>query len=106
MIAILEYLIFLFLLPYILFGVLLAKIWETVCMVFQPVLLLVAVWIASLGLFLLPSMAANDRPWLSLVESIAQSHMFGVPTPFAIFGVAACVLIAAVIARQRHPAAP
>jgi len=104
MIAILEFLFFLLLLPCILFGVLLAKIWESVCMVFQPVLLLVAVWIASLGLFLLPSMAPNDRPWLSLVESIAQSHVFGVPTPFAIFGMAGCVLIVSVIARQRRPA--
>lgn len=104
MIAILEFLIFLLLLPYILFGVLLAKIWESVCMVFQPVLLLVAVWIASLGMFLLPSMAPDDRPWLSLVESIAQSHVFGVPTPFAIFGMAGCVLIVSVIARQPRPA--
>lgn len=104
MIAILEFLIFLFLLPYILFGVLLAKIWESVCTVFQPVLLLVAVWIASFGFFFLPSMAPNDRPWLSLVESIAQSHVFSVPTPFAIFGVAGCVLIVSVIARQRRPA--
>lgn len=104
MIAILEFLIFLILLPYILFGVLLAKIWEAVCMVFQPVLLLVAVWITSLGLFLLPSMEPNDRPWLSLVESIAQSHVFGVQTPFAIFGVAAGVLVVSVIARQRRPA--
>lgn len=104
MIAILEFLFFLLLLPYILFGVLLAKIWEAVCMVFQPVLLLLAAWIASLGLFLLPSMAPNDRPWLSLVESIAQGHVFGVPTPFAIFGMAGCVLIVSVIARQRRPA--
>ena len=104
MIVILEFLIFLFLLPYILFGVLLAKIWESVCMVFQPVLLLVAVWIASLGMFFLSSMTPNDRAWLSLVESIAQSHVFGVPTPFAIFGIAACVLIVSVIARQRDPA--
>jgi hypothetical protein len=104
MIAILEFLVFLLLLPYILFGVLLAKIWKAVCMVFQPVLLLLAVWIASLGLFLLPNMAPNDRPWLSLVESIAQSHVFGAPTPFAIFGMAGCVLIVSVIARQRRPA--
>lgn len=104
MIVILEFLFFLFLLPYILFGVLLAMIWQAVCMVFQPVFLLVAVWITSLGLFLLPSIAPNDRPWLSLVESIAQSHVLGVPTPFTIFGIAACVLIVSVIARQRHPA--
>ncbi len=104
MIAILEFLIFAFFLPYILFGVLLAKIWESVCVIFQPVLLLVAVWIASLGLFLLPSMVPNDRTWLSLVESIAQSHVFGVPTPYAIFGMALCVLIVSVIARQRRPA--
>ncbi|HCF3018602.1 TPA: hypothetical protein NIB55_005872 [Pseudomonas aeruginosa] len=103
MIAILELLIFLLLLPYILFGILLAKIWEAVCMVFQPVLLLIAVWIASLGVFLLPSMAPNDRPWVTLVESIAQSHVFGVPTPFAIFGMAGCVLAVSVFTRQRRP---
>ncbi|MEW5512005.1 hypothetical protein ABGT16_05230 [Pseudomonas asiatica] len=104
MIAILLLLILLLLLPYILFGVLLAKISEAVCMVFQPVLLLVAVWIATLGVFLIPSMAPNDQPWVSLVDSIAQSHVFDVPTPFAILGLAACVLIVSVIARQRRPA--
>lgn len=104
MIAILEFLIFLFLLPYILFGVLLAKIAEAVCMVFHPVLLLVAVWIATLGVFLIPSMAANDQAWVSLIDSIAQSHVLGVPTPFAILGVAVCVLIVSVVARQRRPA--
>lgn len=104
MIAILQLLIFLLLLPYILFGVMLAKISEAVCMVFQPVLLLVAVWVASLGVFLIPSMVPNDQPWVSLVDSIAQSHVFGVPTPFAIFGVAACVLIVSFISRQRRPA--
>jgi len=101
MIAILEFLLFLFLLPYILFGLLLAKISEAVCMVFQPVLLLVAVWMASLGVFLIPSMAPNDRPWLSLVESVAQSHVLGIATPFAILGLAVCVLIVSLIARQR-----
>ncbi|AXQ51120.1 MULTISPECIES: hypothetical protein [Pseudomonas] len=104
MIAILQLLIFLLLLPYILFGVVLAKIAEAVCTVFQPVLLLLAVWIASLGVFLVPSMMPNDRPWLSLVDSIAQSHVLGVPTPFGILGVAVCVLIVSVIARQRRPA--
>ncbi|WP_432780701.1 hypothetical protein QZH44_30050 (plasmid) [Pseudomonas corrugata] len=102
MIAILEFLIFLFLLPYILFGVLLAKIWETVCNVCQPGLLLVAVWIASLGGWLIPSMAPNDRPWLTLVESIAQSHVLGAPTPFFIFGIALVILVFAVIARTRN----
>lgn len=53
MIAILEFLMFLFVLPYILFGVLLAKIWESVCRVFHPVLFLVAVWIASFGMYFL-----------------------------------------------------
>lgn len=102
MIAILEFFIFMLLLPYILFGVLLAKIWEAVCMFLQPIFLLVAVWIASMGFFLLPSMAPNDRPLLSLVESIAQSHVFGIPTPFSILGLAGCMLIVSVITRQRR----
>lgn len=102
--ALLEFLIFLLLVPYILFGILLAKIWESVCMIVHPGLLLVGVWIASLGLFLLPKMAPNDRPWVTMVESIAQSHVLGVPTPFAILGIAACVFVVSVIARQRNPA--
>ncbi len=104
MIAILEFLILFFLLPYILFGVVLAKIWEAVCTFFQPVLLLLAVWICSIGMFLLPSMEPHDRPWMTILEAIAQSHVFGLQTPFVIFGIAACVVIVSVAARQRNPA--
>lgn len=104
MIVLLELLLFLFVLPYILFGILLAKICEAVCMVFQPFLLLVAVWVASSGAWLISRMAPNDRHWVTLIESIAQSHVFSVPTPFAILGVAGCVLIVSAIVRQRRPA--
>lgn len=101
MLAILELFIFFILWPYILFGIILAKIWEAVCAVFNPVLLLVAVWFASIGVFLLPSSIPNDRQWVSLVESVAQAHIFWLKTPFALFALAGCVLVVSVFTRLR-----
>lgn len=97
-----QFFVFMFALPYLLFGILLAKIWNSVCVICQPILMLVAAWVALIGLFLIPSMALNERPWLSLVDTIAQSHVSGVPTPFLFLGVAACVFVLSVILRERQ----
>ena len=105
MIALLELVFFLFFLPYILFGVVLAKIWDAVHTLFQPAILLVAVWIALLGLFLLYNMAPKDRSWLTTVESVAQSYVFGISTPYAILGISVCALVVSVLARERSPVA-
>lgn len=102
MIAILEFLVLLIVLPYILFGVLLAKIWEAVCAVFYPPLLLGGVWVGVIGCFLLPSMVPGDQPWVSVKESIAQSHVLNVQTPFVVFGLALCCVVASCVMRQRE----
>lgn len=103
MITILLFMFVIVVLPYLLFGVVLGLIVDTVCTAFQPALMLMALWVVSIGFFLLPSMAPNDLPFSSFVEVIAQSHLFHIPTPYAIFGVAGCFVVAAFIARQRNP---
>lgn len=103
MLAIFQFMVFFLLWPYVLFGIVLGLIFKAICTVFQPVLLLVAVWVASLGCLFLPYMEPNNNDFSSLVEVIAQSHLLGMPTPFAIFAIAGCIVIASVIARQRKP---
>ncbi|WGO96451.1 hypothetical protein QCD61_28220 (plasmid) [Pseudomonas viciae] len=103
MFTILVFIFVIVALPYLLFGVVLGIIVDTVCTVFQPALLLVAVWIGLIGLFLFPSMEPSDLPFSTLVEVIAQSHLFNIPTPYAIFSIAGCFVVAAFIARQRKP---
>lgn len=101
MLVLIELIIFFLVLPYILFGIVLRKIGNAVCAFFNPVLLLASVWIASLGLVLLPSSVPSDRPYVSVVEMTAQGHIFGIQTPSAIFIVAALVLVISAIARRR-----
>lgn len=100
--ALIELFILFLVWPYVLFGIILIKIWEAVCTVFQPALLMASVWIASMGLMLLPSSVPTDRPFVSMLELVAQGHIFGIQTPYAIFGVAAIVLAISVLARQRR----
>lgn len=100
MAALFEILIFLLLLPYILFGVLLAKVAETIGAVFQPVILLIAVWVAVMGAYLVPSMRATDAPWVTLIESVAQSHVLGLPTPFALFALAGVLVVVSLVVKQ------
>nr|WP_192963330.1 hypothetical protein [Pseudomonas fluorescens]CEK42136.1 hypothetical protein PQBR57_0183 [Pseudomonas fluorescens SBW25] len=102
MMALVEFFILFLVWPYVLFGIILAKIWEAVCTVFQPALLMASVWIASMGLLLLPSSFPTDRPYVTMVELVAQGHIFGIQTPNAIFCVAAIVLVLSVFARQRR----
>lgn len=101
MMMLIEAIIFFLVWPYILFFVVLAKIWEAVCDLFNPTLLLVSVWIASFGLLLLPSSIPSDRPYVTMVEVVAQGHVFGIQAPNLIFGVAAFVLVISVLTRQR-----
>ncbi|MBC2385310.1 hypothetical protein HF209_30610 [Pseudomonas sp. WS 5096] len=100
MAALFEILVFVFLLPYILFGVLLAKVAETIGAMFQPVILLAAVWVAVMGAYLVPSMRATDAPWVTMIESVAQSHVLGVPTPFAFFAFAGVLVVVSLVVKQ------
>jgi len=108
MLALLEVIVFLLILPYVLFGMLLAHIAHVIGQVLEPRLLLAGVWFGAMGAWLLPSSTPDDsRPFLSLVEVVAQSHIGPVPTPAALLGVAGLLaVVAAVVAfRKRECAA-
>ena len=97
MLALFQLLLLLLVLPYILFAVVLIKIWEAVCTVIHPVGLMIAVWFAITSFILLPSSFPSDRPWLSMVERVAQFKILGYPTPVTLIAVATLVLIVSVL---------
>ncbi|MGL0788790.1 hypothetical protein [Xanthomonas translucens] len=108
MLALLEFVFWLLILPYVLFGMLLAHIAHAITQVFEPRLLLSGVWFGAMGAWLLPSSTPDDsRPFVSLVEMVAQSHIGPVPTPAALIAVAALLVIAAAVVafRRRQRAA-
>ncbi|HDS1721834.1 hypothetical protein NPS53_07970 [Pseudomonas putida] len=101
MLALLQILFLLIVLPYILFAVVMIKIWDAVCSLIHPVGLMIAVWLASTGYILLPSSFPSDRPWLSIVEQVAQFRILGYPTPVTLFAVAALVLVVSMFLRVK-----
>ncbi|MGT2457784.1 hypothetical protein ACU4GI_33320 [Cupriavidus basilensis] len=102
MLAILEFIVLLFVLPWFLFGILLAKVATAVAAIFEPHLLLAGVWLGSLGLYLMPRRIPDDLPFVGLVDAIAQSHVFGLSTPVAMLaGAGVIILAAAVVAYGR-----
>jgi hypothetical protein len=104
MLAILEFVFFLLFLPYILFGMLLAHVADTIAQVFEPRLLLTGVWFGVLGGWLLTESTPDDtRPWQSLVEVVAQSHIGPVLTPVALLVVAGLLVATAAFVRLKRP---
>lgn len=101
MLALFQLLLLLLVLPYILFAVVLIKIWEAVCAVIHPMGLMIAVWFAITSFILLPSSFPSDRPWLSMVERVAQFKILGYPTPVTLIAVATLVLIVSVFLRTK-----
>lgn len=108
MLALLEFVFWLLILPYVLFGLLLAHIAHIITQAFEPRLLLAGVWFGAMGAWLLPSSTPDDsRPFLTLVEVVAQSHIGPVPTPAALLAVAGLLVVAAAVVafRMRQRAA-
>lgn len=104
MLALVEFVVWLLILPYVLFGLLLTHIAHVFAQVFDSRLLLAGVWFGVMGARLLPSRTPDDsRPFVSLVEMVAQSHIWRVPTPAALIGVAGILVVAsAVVAFRRR----
>lgn len=96
MMALLQFVFFLLVLPYVLFGWLLGHIALTVARAFEPRLLLAGVWFVAAGAWLLPSSRPDDSlPFLTLVEVVAQSHIGPVPIPAALLGGGGLLILAA-----------
>lgn len=94
MLAIFEFLIFVFFVPYVLLAVLLAKVIEAVAQSFHPGAVMFAGWLLIVGAWLSTHMAYDpNRPWVSMIELFSQSHLFGIPAPFLFIGAAFPVLI-------------
>ena len=102
MLALLEIAFFLLFLPFVLFGLLLGYIGQ-VLTAFEPRLFLAAVWCVAVGAYLAPHSEVDDsRPFVTLVESLAQSHIGPVPMPVVFLSVACWLAaVAAVVAARR-----
>lgn len=100
--TLISLLIFLVIIPYILFAVVMIKIWEAVCTVIHPAGLMTAAWLTSLGLYLLPSTFPSNTGWITMVERVAQFTIFGLKTPFALFALAGVALVVALFARMKR----
>ena len=101
MLALIEFVFWLLLLPYILFGMLLGQIALVVASAFEPRLLLVGVWFGALGLYLFPKRIPDDLPFVSLVDSIAQSHIAGLSTPLVFLAMAGLLVATSAVVTWR-----
>lgn len=101
---IIELLVMLFLLPYLLFGVLLAVVARVISQVADPVILLFGVWFVGFGIFLLAHSTPDDKSqFIGIVDSIAQGHLFGVSAPMVAFAIAGALLLTAIfVAMKKH----
>jgi hypothetical protein len=104
MLAIVELIIFLLVLPYVLFGLLLGVVVGAVGRIFEPRILLGGIWLAVIGLFLLPHRELDASPFATFVDVVAQSHVLGLSTPVALLAAAGVLICVAVGVRLRLPA--
>lgn len=105
--SIVVFVIWLVTLPFVLFGELLEALREEIARVFQPQLLLAGVWTGGLGGWLLASSAPDDsRPFLTLVDVVAQSHIGLVSTPVALLALAGVLVVAAGVVALRDRRLP
>ncbi|ABD72131.1 hypothetical protein Rfer_4445 (plasmid) [Rhodoferax ferrireducens T118] len=102
MLALIEFVVWLFVLPYVLFGMLLGHFAFLVFRTFEPRMLLAGVWFATLGLYLLPKRVPDELPFVSLVDSIAQSHIAGLSTPLAFLVMAGLLTVSAAVVAARR----
>jgi hypothetical protein len=103
MYAIVEFVLLLLVLPFFLFGVVLRKIGKTITDNFEPIQLLSSIWFSIIGYCLLPFREVDEsRPYISLVEVIAQSHIVGMSTPIFLFSMAGVLFITSVIVAKRR----
>lgn len=103
MYAIIEFFLLLLILPFFLFGVVLSKIGKTITDNFEPIQLLSCVWLSTIGYCLLPYREVNEsRPYVSLVEAIAQSHVLGISTPILLFTMAGLLFVTSIIVAKRR----
>lgn len=92
MIAIIEFVLGLLILPYLLIGFFVADVAKFITELFDPWLLFIGVITAVIGLELQRHSTPDDSPFISIVDSIAQSHVFGIAVP-TIFLCGAVILI-------------
>lgn len=87
--------------PYIQFGVVLGMIASTICTIFQPALLMGAIWFGFMGSYLAAQVPSPDVPYMNIIELVSQAQVFGVALPIVLFVIAGALVIAAFFTRQR-----
>jgi len=102
MIVLLEFVVWLFVLPYILFGLVLRHMVDMLTSMFQLHTLFAGVWVAAGGLMLMPYAAPDDLPFESIPQILARSHVLAISTPIAMIAVGFLLVVVAFIIRQTH----
>lgn len=98
MYAIVELIFLILLLPVFLFGFILWKIGKTITDNFEPIQLLSCIWLSIVAYSLLPYREVDDsRPFVSLIETVAQSHFLGFSTPMFIFSIAGILFFTSIV---------
>ena len=103
MIAFLELILFLFLLPYLLFGLVLGYLFDGIVTIFHPPTLLAGIWVLIGGLLLIPHAKPDDLPFESIAQILARSHIFGVDTPFSLILAGGALVVLAAVIRLVQP---
>lgn len=102
MYPLLEFAFLFILAPYILFGAILGAVAGLIINLFQPAILMASVWLAVLGAYLSAHRPDPNLAFINPLGLVAEYHILGVSVPSIILGIAAVLLIVALLCRQRQ----
>lgn len=103
MYAIIELVLLFLILPFFLFGFVLRRMVKVITDNFEPIQLLSSIWLSLVSYCLLPYREIDEsRPYISMIEVVAQGHIFGISIPTFMFSMAGLLLITSVIVAKRQ----
>lgn len=103
MLALIEFVFFILIFPFLLFGVLLNKIGRAITDHFEPVQLLTSIWLLSVSYFLWPYQEVNESvKFISIFDAVAQSEVMGVPVPTVFILLASLLFLSSMIVAWRR----
>lgn len=97
--VIIDILFFIFVLPSLLFGVLLGKIYDSISGFFEPVQFLTSIWFLSVAYFLWPYQEINESvKFISIFDAVAQAKIMGASIPVVLILLSAILVLSSMIA--------